>query len=95
MTQVIQTLETKRREPLFRDPLAAKLAGDHGKLAALPRTFLGAWSVVIRTIIIDDLIKQAIVESIRLSILAPASTCDPTGWICQKRFAGSRLITPK
>jgi methyltransferase (TIGR00027 family) len=59
-------LETERREPLFRDPLAARLAGDHGKkiLAALWRTFLGAWSVVIRTVIIDDLIKQAIGEGV-------------------------------
>jgi methyltransferase (TIGR00027 family) len=59
-------LETERREPFFRDPLAARLAGDHGKkiLATLRRTFLGAWSVVIRTVIINDLIKQAIGEGV-------------------------------
>jgi methyltransferase (TIGR00027 family) len=79
MTQAIQNVsdtafmvagfraaETERREPLFRDPLAAKLAGEHGKkiLAALPKTFLGAWSVVVRTVIIYDLISRAIGEGV-------------------------------
>jgi methyltransferase (TIGR00027 family) len=46
---------------LFRDPLAWKLAGDHGRkiLATIPRRFVG-WSVVIRTVIIDAFIHQAI-----------------------------------
>ncbi len=75
MAQVIQTvsdtafmvagfraLETERSAPLFRDPLAWKLAGDHGRniLATVPRSFVGAWSVVIRTVIIDDFIREAI-----------------------------------
>jgi methyltransferase (TIGR00027 family) len=66
MVAGFRAIETERREPLFRDPLAAKLAGDHGKkiLAAVPRAFIGAWSVVIRTVIIDDLIKQAIDEGV-------------------------------
>jgi methyltransferase (TIGR00027 family) len=54
--------ETEREKPLFRDPLAAKLAGDHGRniLATVPGSFVGAWSVVIRTVIIDGFIEQAI-----------------------------------
>lgn len=75
MTQVIQNVsdtaflvagfraaETEREMPLFRDTLAAKLAGEHGRniLATVPKSFLGAWSVVIRTVIIDRLIEQAI-----------------------------------
>jgi methyltransferase (TIGR00027 family) len=54
--------ETERETPLFRDPLAAKLAGDHGRniLATVPKSFVGAWSVVIRTVIIDGFIEQAI-----------------------------------
>jgi len=74
MTQVIQNvsdtafmvagfraLEAERPQPLFRDPLAWKLAGDHGRkiLATIPRRFVG-WSVVIRTVIIDAFIHQAI-----------------------------------
>ncbi|MGH6749302.1 MAG: class I SAM-dependent methyltransferase [Methyloceanibacter sp.] len=79
MTQVIQNvsdtafmvagfraLETEREEPLFRDPLAAKLAGEHGRkiLATVPKTFVGGWSVVIRTVIIDALIHRAVVEGV-------------------------------
>jgi methyltransferase (TIGR00027 family) len=79
MTQVIQNVsdtaflvagfraaETERERPLFRDPLAAKLAGDHGSkiLATVPRSFVGAWSVVIRTVIIDAFIKQAVAEGV-------------------------------
>lgn len=62
MVAGFRAIETERREPLFRDPLAAKLAGDHGRniLATMPKAFMGAWSVVIRTVIIDNLINQAI-----------------------------------
>jgi len=75
MTQVIQNvsdtafmvagfraLEAERPQPLFRDPLAWKLAGDQGRkiLATIPPRFVGAWSVVIRTVIIDAFIHQAI-----------------------------------
>jgi methyltransferase (TIGR00027 family) len=58
--------ETEREKPLFRDPLAAKLAGDHGRniLATVPRSFVSAWSVVIRTMIIDGFIKQAIADGV-------------------------------
>ena len=79
MTQVIQNVsdtafmvagfraaENERPNPLFRDPLAAKLAGDHDKniLATMPKAFMGAWSVVIRTVIIDNLINQALAEGV-------------------------------
>lgn len=75
MTQVIQNVsdtaflvagfraaETEREMPLFRDPLAAKLAGEHGRniLATVPKSFVGAWSVVIRTVIIDGFVREAI-----------------------------------
>ena len=58
--------ETERETPLFRDPLAAKLAGDHGRniLATVPNSFVGGWSVVIRTVIIDGFIEQAIKEGV-------------------------------
>jgi len=66
MVAGFRALETEREEPLFRDPLAAKLAGDHGRkiLATVPKTFVGAWSVVIRTVIIDALIQRAVNEGV-------------------------------
>ena len=61
MVAGFRALEAERPRPLFRDPLAWKLAGDHGRkiLATIPRRFVG-WSVVIRTVIIDAFIHQAI-----------------------------------
>lgn len=79
MTQVIQNVsdtafmvagfraaETESERPLFRDPLAAKLAGEHGRniLATVPKSFVGAWSVVIRTVIIDGFIEEAVREGV-------------------------------
>lgn len=62
MVAGFRALESERPEPLFRDPLAWTLAGQHGRkiLATVPKTFVGGWSVVIRTVIIDDFIKEAI-----------------------------------
>jgi len=61
-----RALESERPEPLFRDPLAGTLAGEHGRkiLATVPKTFVGGWSVVIRTVIIDNFIKEAIEQGV-------------------------------
>jgi methyltransferase (TIGR00027 family) len=66
MVAGFRALESERPKPLFRDPLAAKLIGEHGKkiLATVPRHFAGGWSVVIRTVIIDDYIRQAIAAGV-------------------------------
>jgi methyltransferase (TIGR00027 family) len=57
-------VETQRPDALFHDPLAAVLAGDRGKniADAMPRSFMTAWAVVMRTCIIDDHIRLAIAE---------------------------------
>lgn len=55
--------ETERKEPLFRDPFAALLAGERGRriVDALPaKAFIGGWTVVIRTRVIDELIRDAV-----------------------------------
>ncbi|HXW61264.1 MAG TPA: SAM-dependent methyltransferase [Candidatus Acidoferrales bacterium] len=61
-----RAIETKRRDALFRDPLAGVLAGDRGeKIArAMPMSFWTSWSVVMRTCIIDDFIRSAIAEGV-------------------------------
>ena len=66
MVAGFRAAESERPRPLFRDPLAAKLVGNHGEkiLATIPRHFVGAWSVVIRTVIIDDYIRQAIAAGV-------------------------------
>ena len=66
MVAGFRALENEQPKPLFHDPLAAKLVGDHGKeiLATIPRHFVAAWSVVIRTVIIDDYIRQAVAAGV-------------------------------
>ena len=55
-------VETKRPDSLFRDPLAAVLAGDRGRriAEAMPQPFITSWVVAIRTRIIDDFIRAAV-----------------------------------
>ena len=65
MAAAYRTMETNHPNAIFHDPLAAKLAGDRGKkiIDSLPKqAFIGGWSVVIRTRIIDDFIQDAIDE---------------------------------
>jgi len=67
MVAAYRAAETERPDALFRDPLAGRLAGDHGKkiVADMPKAaFAGGWSVVIRTWVIDRLIETAIAEGI-------------------------------
>jgi methyltransferase (TIGR00027 family) len=58
----LRAVETDRADALFRDPLAGRLAGEHGRevAAAMPMSRLIAWTVAIRTCIIDDYIEFAI-----------------------------------
>ena len=55
--------ESERKDALFVDPYAALLAGEHGA-SMLPkmtgRHLMSAWSIVVRTVIIDELIDRAI-----------------------------------
>jgi len=55
-------VETGRPDALFSDPLAAVLAGDRGRRIAesMPRPFLTAWVIAVRTRIIDEFIRDAI-----------------------------------
>jgi methyltransferase (TIGR00027 family) len=67
MAAAYRARETDRANALFQDPLAAKLAGEQGRkiIEHLPKqAFIGGWTVVIRTQIIDDFIQGAIAEGV-------------------------------
>ncbi|MDY7096189.1 MAG: SAM-dependent methyltransferase [Acidobacteriota bacterium] len=67
MAAAYRARETNHPKALFQDPLAATLAGDRGRriIEGLPRrAFIGGWTVVIRTRIIDDLIREAVAEGV-------------------------------
>jgi methyltransferase (TIGR00027 family) len=55
-------VETRRPDALFRDPLAAVLAGERGQriAEAMPRSFITSWVIAVRTRIIDEYIQAAV-----------------------------------
>jgi methyltransferase (TIGR00027 family) len=59
---VYRAWETARSDALFRDPFAARLAGEQGRAiaAATPRAAVTAWAAVARTKLIDDLVVDSI-----------------------------------
>jgi methyltransferase (TIGR00027 family) len=61
-TALHRATETARPDALFSDPLAGRLAGEHGRaiVARAPRTTRNGWWLVARTKLIDDAIADAI-----------------------------------
>jgi methyltransferase (TIGR00027 family) len=61
-----RAVESARADALFADPLAARLAGDRGRIIA--RKFRGGamtgWMVAVRTRIIDEYVQQAIARGV-------------------------------
>jgi methyltransferase (TIGR00027 family) len=57
---IVRAEESERRDALFKDPLARKLAGKTGSDVQGRLRTLGAWPIVARTLIIDRLISEAI-----------------------------------
>lgn len=57
-----RALETARPDALFRDPFAARLAGERGRRIsdAMSTSRVVAWTVALRTRIIDDYIASAV-----------------------------------
>src|SRR5262245_6005826 len=70
MVAMWRPAENTQPNPLDRDPLALKLAGDRGReiIEGLPkgRASIGHWMMAIRTRIIDDLILQAVADGVDL-----------------------------
>lgn len=63
---VFRALETERPDALFKDPYAKELAGERGKqiAAQMKSSRYVSWSVVIRTVIIDNYIQKKIEDGI-------------------------------
>lgn len=67
-TAIYRAEETARRDALFRDPLAARLAGERGRAIRenLPRRSRHAWPFVTRTYLFDDFIMDAVRQGVDL-----------------------------
>ena len=63
-TALHRATESARRDALFNDPFAARLAGEHGRaiVAGSPRTTRNGWWLIARTKIIDDTIIEAVAD---------------------------------
>ncbi|HEY9303153.1 MAG TPA: SAM-dependent methyltransferase [Mycobacterium sp.] len=63
-TALHRATESARADALFRDPLAERLAGEHGRaiVASVPRSTRNGWWLIARTKIIDDVITTAIAD---------------------------------
>jgi len=59
---VHRATESKRKDALFRDPYAEQLAGERGKriVGQLETAASSAWSIITRTVVLDELILGAI-----------------------------------
>jgi len=61
-----RALETAREDALFKDPWAAALAGERGRRISeeMPTSGIVAWTVALRTRIIDEYLASAIESGI-------------------------------
>jgi methyltransferase (TIGR00027 family) len=58
--------ESKRKDALFRDPYAERLAGDRGReiVHRLEQGTSSAWSIITRTAVLDELIMDAVRDGV-------------------------------
>jgi methyltransferase (TIGR00027 family) len=63
-TALYRATESARADALFSDPLAERLAGEHGRaiVASAPVSSRNGWWLIARTKIIDDAIAEAIAD---------------------------------
>jgi len=59
---VYRAMETERPDAIFRDPFAARLAGDKGReiVDAMPRGRQMAWAMIVRTAVLDEIIRERV-----------------------------------
>ncbi len=57
-----RAMESERRDPLFRDPYARRLAGDQGAaiLRGMKQGRRWAWPMIVRTAVMDEIILRAV-----------------------------------
>jgi methyltransferase (TIGR00027 family) len=65
-----RALESARPDPLFRDAFAERLAGEKGKaiVASFSTPAMAGWHVAIRTVVIDELIREAVARGVGMVI---------------------------
>lgn len=74
---VYRAMESERKDAIFKDPFARRMAGERGQsiVDAMPRGKDLAWAMIVRTAVMDELIQQCIAEG-ATSILNLAAGLD-------------------
>ena len=64
---VYRAMESERRDALFQDPYARRLAGARGEaiVASIPSGRSLSWPLVVRTVIIDEIVQRCVREGVR------------------------------
>jgi len=57
-------MESERSDPLFHDPYARRLAGQHGEqiLASMPQGRRWAWPMIVRTAVMDEIVMRLVTQ---------------------------------
>jgi methyltransferase (TIGR00027 family) len=73
-----RAMESERPDALFHDPYARRLAGERGEqiLRSLRGGRAGAWSMIVRTTVLDEMILRAVMENHVDAVLNLASGLD-------------------
>lgn len=81
---VYRAMESERPDALFRDPYARRLAGRQGEaiVASMKRGTSMAWPMIVRTVVMDDIIRQAIAGGVD-TVLNLACGLDTRAWRMQ------------
>lgn len=79
---VYRAMETERPDALFRDPYAARLAGDRGVkiVAEMKQGRSMAWAMIVRTAVMDEMILDRINNGGVDTVLNLAAGLDTRAW---------------
>ena len=78
---VYRAMESERRDAIFRDPFARRLAGDKGQqiVEAMPRGRSAAWAMIVRTAVFDEIILDRVAAGVDC-VLNLAAGLDARPW---------------
>jgi len=78
---VYRAMESERRDAIFRDPFARRLAGTKGQeiVDTMPRGTQAAWAMIVRTAVFDEIILDRVAAGVDC-VLNLAAGLDARAW---------------
>lgn len=76
-----RAMESERPDAIFRDPYARRLAGERGEeiVATMPKARASAWAMIVRTAVLDEIIRERIASGVDL-VVNLAAGLDARPW---------------